>query len=117
MNIEELRDFCLSFKDVTEDFPFGPDTLVFKVHGRMFLLTSLDKPENFNVKCDPEEAVRLREEYSEVIPGYHMNKKHWNTVSLNGRLTNQQLEKMIENSYWLVVDSLPKKVRESLRQL
>ncbi|ADY53460.1 protein of unknown function DUF419 [Pseudopedobacter saltans DSM 12145] len=114
MNIEELRDYCLTFKAVTEELPFGPDTLVFKVHGKVFLLIGLNNPDSFNVKCDPEEAVRLREEYSEVVPGYHMNKKHWNTVSLNGRLNNQQLEKMIENSYWLVVGSLPKKVRESL---
>lgn len=108
MNIESLRDYCLSKKQVVETFPFGEDTLVFKVMDKIFLLTGLDQPDRFNVKCDPEKAVALREEYEEVQPGYHMNKTHWNTVFINGRLSNSQLKEMIDHSYNLIVKSLPK---------
>ncbi|MBE7178227.1 MAG: MmcQ/YjbR family DNA-binding protein [Mucilaginibacter polytrichastri] len=116
MNIETLREYCISFPGVTEDFPFGNETLVFKVGGKLFLLVGLDRVESFNVKCDPERAVQLREEYDEVKPGYHMNKKHWNTVSILGRLTDQQLEEMITHSYDLVKKSLPKTVQDEINR-
>lgn len=109
MNIESLRNYCLSLKGVTESFPFGDDTLVFKIADKIFLLASLTEPCSFNVKCDPEKAIQLRESFSEVIPGYHMNKKHWNTVYYNGSLSDQQLTEMIDHSYQLVLKSLPKK--------
>lgn len=104
MNIEELREFVLHKEAVTEGFPFGEDTLVFKVNGKVFLLAALDSsPLQFNVKCDPEKAIQLREEYPDsVLPGYHMNKKHWNTIIVDGRLTAKQLKEMIDDSYNLV---------------
>ena len=108
MNIETLRDYCLTKAHVEETFPFGEETLVFKVMDKIFLLTGLDQPDRFNVKCDPERALSLREEYEEVQPGYHMNKTHWNTVYINGRLSDQQLKEMIDHSYNLIVKSLPK---------
>lgn len=116
MNIEELRSYCLSKPGVTESFPFGPDTLVFKVGGKVFLLTGLDSyPVTFNVKCDPERAVDLREQHPDsILPGYHMNKKHWNTVQINGELLNTQLQELIDHSYDLIVGSLPLKTRQSL---
>ena len=115
MNIESLRTYCLKKKGVTEEFPFGPDTLVFKVKGKVFLLTSLDSETfRFNVKCDPDKAIELRERYDAIQPGYHMNKKHWNTVIVDGRLSQQLLREMIDDSYELVVQSLPKKTREEL---
>jgi predicted DNA-binding protein (MmcQ/YjbR family) len=103
MNIEELRNYCLTKPGVEEGFPFGEGTLVFKVNGKIFLLTSLDaQPPQFNVKCDPEKAIELREQYDCVLPGYHMNKKHWNTVIVDGTLSNQQLKEFIDESYGLV---------------
>ncbi|MGQ0828687.1 MAG: MmcQ/YjbR family DNA-binding protein [Bacteroidota bacterium] len=109
MNIEELRDYCLSKKGVEETLPFGPETLVFKVMGKAFLLTGLDaKPLEFNVKCDPEKAIELRDRYHCVNPGYHMNKKHWNTVTIDGSVSNKQLCEWITDSYNLVVSGLPK---------
>lgn len=103
MHIEELREFCLSLPGTDEGFPFGEDTLVFKVKGKLFLLTSLTaSPLQFNVKCDPEKAIELRDEHSCIIPGYHMNKKHWNTVIIDGSLPNKMLRQMIEDSYHLV---------------
>ncbi|MBS1607707.1 MAG: MmcQ/YjbR family DNA-binding protein [Bacteroidetes bacterium] len=117
MDIESLRNYCLKKKAVTEELPFGPDTLVFKVKGKVFLLTSLDTEVlQFNVKCDPDKAVELRERYDAVQPGYHMNKKHWNTVIVDGRLSQQLLKEMIDDSYNLVVESLPKKVKEELQK-
>lgn len=115
MNIESLRDYCMAKPGVAETLPFGPDTLVFKVLDKMFLLVGLDKPDSFNVKCDPERAAALREEYEEVQPGYHMNKTHWNTVYINGRLTEAQLREMIDHSYELIVASLPKVKQDLLR--
>lgn len=104
MNIEELRDYSLSLKDVTEGFPFGEDTLVFKVKGKVFLLSSLvSTPLSFNVKCDPDYSVELRERYNCVLPGYHMNKKHWNTILVDGTFTKKQLEEFIRGSYELVL--------------
>ncbi len=104
MNIEQLHEYALSLPDVTESFPFDETTLVMKAGGKMFLLVSLDAdPLQFNVKCDPERAIELREEYTCVLPGYHMNKKHWNTIIVDGTLTNKQLKEMVLDSYNLVV--------------
>jgi predicted DNA-binding protein (MmcQ/YjbR family) len=114
LNIEELRDYCLLKPGATEGFPFGEDTLVFKVGGKMFLLTGLSDGNRFNVKCDPELAVELRERYTEVQPGYHMNKTMWNTVFMDGSLTRKQLCEMIDHSYDLIVKSLPKKIQAEI---
>ncbi len=104
MDIESLRDYVLQKPNVTEGFPFGEDVLVFKVNNKLFLLVPLNtQPLQFNAKCNPDEALELREEFPDaVLPGYHMNKKHWNTVIINGMLTNKQLLEMIDNSYNLV---------------
>jgi predicted DNA-binding protein (MmcQ/YjbR family) len=104
MHIEELREYILQKPLVTEGFPFGEDTLVFKVKEKIFLLTGLNSsPLQFNVKCDPEKAIQLREEYPGcVLPGYHMNKKHWNTIIVDGTLSKKQLKEMIDHSYQLV---------------
>jgi len=117
LNIEELRDHCLEKPGATEGFPFGEDTLVFKVGGKIFLITGLQEGDRFNVKCDPELAVELRERYTEVQPGYHMNKKMWNTVFMNGSLTHKQLLEMVDHSYDLVVKSLPKKIQAEITGL
>jgi predicted DNA-binding protein (MmcQ/YjbR family) len=115
MNIEEFRNYCLSKKGVEETLPFGPDTLVFKVMGKMFALTGLDDDEfSVNLKCDPDRALELREEHPEIRPGYHMNKHHWNTVSFDGDLEEDFLRELIDHSYDLIVSSLPKKKREEL---
>ena len=103
MDLEQLREYTLSKPDVEETFPFGPDTLVYKINGKMFLLTGFDSiPLQFNVKCDPDLALELREQYASIIPGWHMNKKHWNTVIVDGSISNQELHKMIDHSYELV---------------
>jgi predicted DNA-binding protein (MmcQ/YjbR family) len=104
MNIETIREYILQKPAVTEGFPFGEDTLAFKVKDKIFFLTGLDSsPLRFNVKCDPDKAIQLREEYPETIqPGFHMNKKHWNTVIIDGRLSAKQLKEMIDDSYELV---------------
>ena len=115
MNIEEIRDYCLAKPGVTEDMPFGEDTLVFRVGEKLFLLTSLSQGDRFNVKCDPEHAIELREQHNEVQPGYHMNKKHWNTVYTNGTLSRRQICDMIDHSYDLVLKSLPKNIREQIK--
>lgn len=117
MNIEELREYCLRKTGVEETFPFGELTLVYKIGGKIFLITSLDETNTFNAKCDPERAVELRERYSEIIPGYHMNKKHWNTVSMDGSLSAKQLHEIIDHSYDLVLEGLPKKIREEIKAL
>ena len=109
--IEELREYCLSKKFVSESFPFDESTLVFKVHNKMFALFSLEKdPLRINLKCDPEKAIELREEYWQVIPGYHSNKKHRNTVIID-QLTLSQVCEWIEHSYNLVREKLPKKLK------
>jgi predicted DNA-binding protein (MmcQ/YjbR family) len=103
MNAEEIRAYALSKAGVEEGFPFGEETLVFKANGKIFLLVGLyDHPLQFNVKCDPERAIELREQYSCIIPGYHMNKKHWNTVIIDKTLNNKQLKELIDHSYNLV---------------
>lgn len=109
MNIEEIRAYCLSKVQTTEGLPFGDDTLVFKVKGKIFALMNLEGDLRVNLKCDPEIAIRLREEFDAVIPGYHMNKKLWNTIIVDGRITANQLKKWIDHSYQLVVENLPKK--------
>ena len=112
MNIEELREYCLSKKGSTESFPFDETVLVFKVGGKIFLLTSLfETPLKFNVKCDPELAIELREKFACVQPGYHMNKSHWNTVSIDGTADNKPLKEWIDHSYDLIFKSLSKKER------
>jgi predicted DNA-binding protein (MmcQ/YjbR family) len=104
MDIEQLRNYALSKPNTEESFPFGDDTLVFKVKGKIFLLFGVDnQPLQFNVKCNPDKAIELREAFPDaVLPGYHMNKKHWNTIVVNGKLSNQQLKEMVDNSYNLV---------------
>jgi predicted DNA-binding protein (MmcQ/YjbR family) len=116
MNIEEYRDFCLSLPGATEELPFGPDTLAFKVGGKIFALTSLQTFASINLKCDPEQAVELRERYDYVLPGFHQNKKHWNTVVIGTGATVAQLRQWITHSYQLVVASLPKALRAELAE-
>jgi predicted DNA-binding protein (MmcQ/YjbR family) len=108
MDIESIREYCLSKQEVTESFPFGGDTLVFKVLGKMFALMNLQGQLSVNLKCDPEKAIGLREEYSSVLPGYHMNKRYWNTVVLDGSVPDRLLKEWIDHSYNEVVKSLPK---------
>ena len=118
MNIEEFRIYCLSKKGVTEEFPFDEVTLTFKVMGKMFALTGLNREDfSVNLKCDPDRAVELREEYPEIQPGYHMNKKHWNTVAFEESLNDDFLEELINHSYDLVVAKLKKADREFLKNL
>ncbi|MDR5589248.1 MmcQ/YjbR family DNA-binding protein [Christiangramia sp. SM2212] len=119
MNIDTFRDYCLNKKGVTEGLPFGPDNLVLKVMGKMFSIVSLDEvPLRSNLKCDPERAIQLREEYEDnILPGYHMNKQHWNTLVLDGRLDAKLVFKLIDHSYELVVDGLTKKLKKELEDL
>ncbi|QED38241.1 MmcQ/YjbR family DNA-binding protein [Antarcticibacterium arcticum] len=119
MNIETFRDYCLEKKGVTEGLPFGPDDLVLKVMGKMFTIASLDEvPLRVNLKCDPEKAISLREEYPDnIFPGYHMNKKLWNTLILDGRLSNSFIFELIDHSYDLVVLGLTKKLQKELQDL
>lgn len=114
MNIEELREFCLSLKACTEDLPFDDNTLVFKVKGKMFALADIDGFNSVNLKCDPEYAIELREKYDSVIPGYHMNKVHWNTVFVNGSVSDKLIKEWIVDSYLLVISKLPLKERKNL---
>jgi len=116
MNIEELRDHCLQKAAVTEGFPFDQVTLVFKVGGKIFLITNLDQGDRFNVKCDPELAIELRERHPEVLPGYHMNKTMWNTVFMDGTLSYKQLFEMVDHSYDLILKSLPKKIQAEIAE-
>ena len=113
MNVEEFRVYCLSKPLVTEEFPFDETTLVFKVAGKMFALTGLDDPEfKVNLKCDPDRATVLREEYESIRPGWHMNKTHWNTVHVDGTFPDRLFVELIDHSYDLVVRGLPKKIRD-----
>jgi len=114
MNIEELREYCISKEGVTEDFPFDETTLVFKVAGKMFALTDLEGELSVNLKCDPSVAIDLRERYSCVRPGFHMNKKHWNTIDIDGSVSDNLIREWINHSYDLVVSGLPKRVRAAL---
>ena len=114
MNIEEFREYCLSFKGTEEKLPFDETTLVFYVKGKMFCLTDIEEFDLINVKCDPEEAVMLREQYEEVIPGYHMNKKHWNSIKTDGNVSDKLIKEWVSNSYNLVVAGLSKKLQKEL---
>lgn len=115
MDLAQFREYCLSKPLATEGTPFGPDVLVFKVGGKMFALAALDEmPTTVNLKCDPDWALDLRDRYEQVRPGYHMNKKHWNTVEIEGIIPKAELRKMIDHSYELVAASLPKARRVKL---
>lgn len=118
MNVETFRDYCLSKPAVTEDTPFGPEHLVFKISGKMFALLTLEEvPPTANLKCDPDLALELRDRFEQVQPGYHMNKKHWNTVEIAAGIPEMELRKMIDHSYDLVVRGLPKAERQRLAEL
>lgn len=114
MNIEELREYCIEKPFVTEEFPFDETTLVFKVNGKMFALTSLGGDLSVNLKCEPEKVIELREKYAAVIPGYHMNKTHWNTIYIDGTINVDTIKSWIDDSYYLVIKSFPKKVQNEL---
>jgi predicted DNA-binding protein (MmcQ/YjbR family) len=115
MDATGLRDWCLRQPGAFEDFPFGPETSVFKVAGKMFALSALDRaPLEVSVKCEPELAVALRDSYPAIRPGYHLNKRHWNTITLDASIADRLVRDMIEDSYDLVVSALPKRVREQL---
>jgi predicted DNA-binding protein (MmcQ/YjbR family) len=109
MNLEDFREYCLAKPGAIEETPFGPDVLVFKVGGKMFALAALDEvPTTANLKCDPDLALDLRDRYEQVRPGYHMNKKHWNTVEIESGIPDAELRMMIDHSYDLVIKGLPK---------
>jgi predicted DNA-binding protein (MmcQ/YjbR family) len=115
MDLESFREYCLKKHGATEGTPFGEDVLVFKVGGKMFALAALDEvPARVNLKCDPDLALELRDRYEQVRPGYHMNKKHWNTVEIASAIPETELRKMIDHSYDLVAKSLPKAMRGKL---
>lgn len=120
MNIQQLYEYCLSKKGVTEHFPFNEDTLVFKVGGKMFCLASLKKWEegnpSLNLKCNAEIAIQLREQFEDVLPGFHMSKKHWNTVLINKSLPDKKITHFINHSYELVFASLPKKMKQEIEK-
>ena len=119
MDIEAFRDYCLSRKGTTEEFPFDEEVLTFKVMGKVFALTGINaQPFRVNLKCDPEKAVELREQYESVEPGFHMNKKHWNTVYFeSGEIPENELLWQVDHSYDMVLQSMTKKLREELNQL
>ena len=118
MDIEEIHEYAMQKPGVTEDFPFDESTLVFRVMNKMFMLAGLDNvPISVNLKCDPERAIELREEYESVTPGYHMNKKHWNTVCLEGDVGTDVLKDLIDHSYALVASKLKKSEREELANM
>jgi predicted DNA-binding protein (MmcQ/YjbR family) len=115
MDLASFREYCLNKPHATEGTPFGPDVLVFKVGDKMFALAALDEvPTRANLKCDPDLALELRDRYEQVTPGYHMNKKHWNTVEIESGIPTTELRKMIDHSYKLVTKSLPKAERKKL---
>jgi predicted DNA-binding protein (MmcQ/YjbR family) len=118
MHLDTLREYCLAKPGVTEEMPFGPTALVFKVMGKLFLLANIDsRPLSFNVKCDPERAVQLRETYESVRPGYHMNKVHWNTILADGSVADAELKSWVDDSYRLVTGSLPRKIKAELAEI
>ena len=121
MNIQQYFEYCLSKKGVTEHFPFDEDTLVFKVGGKMFALSSMKQWENgtpsVNLKCDPEKAEELRANYDAINPGYHMSKLHWNTVGFNGDVSDKMMCQLIDDSYALVLKSLTKKAQAEINEL
>lgn len=111
MNIEEIREYCIKKNHVTESFPFDETTLVFKVHNKMYALIDIEDKQFINLKCEPERAIQLREEFTEITPGYHMNKRLWNSVSITGLLNDKLIMELIDDSYELIFASLPKKLR------
>jgi predicted DNA-binding protein (MmcQ/YjbR family) len=111
MTLDELQAYCAKKPGVTWDMPFGPDVMTFRVAGKMFALAPIDPFATVNLKCDPERAVELRERYEGILPGYHMNKKHWNTVDVSGSVPHTLLLELVDHSYALVVDGLPVKLR------
>lgn len=117
MNPESIREFIIALPAVEETFPFDQQTLVFKVKGKMFALTDVDEFISINLKCDPERAAELREQHDAILPGYHMNKKHWNTVLLDGYLADKMIKELIVHSYQLVVAGMPKKMQEEVREM
>lgn len=117
MNIEEFRDYCLKKKGTTEETPFDENTLVFKVMNKMFALTDIAQFESINLKCDPEQALQLREQYPGVTAGYHMNKKHWNTVKMDLTISDTLIAQWIDDSYELVIKGLTKAKKEELEAL
>jgi predicted DNA-binding protein (MmcQ/YjbR family) len=115
MDAAALRAWCLAQPGAVEEFPFGPEHSVFKVAGKMFALSALDRePLNVSMKCEPELAVQLRNTYPEIRPGYHLNKRHWNTIALDGELPDQMVRDLVEDSYDLVFGALPKRTRERI---
>jgi len=117
MDLPDVIAHCLSLPGAEETTPFGPEALVYKVSGKMFAVTvPEDYPARINLKCDPERAIELRDEHKSVKPGWHMNKRHWNTVVLDGSLPPQFVRELVEHSYQLVVDALPKKAKEGLKR-
>ena len=117
MNIEEFRDFCLSFQGATEGFPFDKNILVFKVMGKMFALVDIEMFESVNLKCDPERAVELREQFQGIQAGWHMNKKHWNTIKFGADVSEKLIRELVTHSYDLVVSKLPKYKQAELKAL
>ncbi|MEO9887530.1 MAG: MmcQ/YjbR family DNA-binding protein [Balneola sp.] len=117
MNIEDYRNFCLALPGVTEGFPFGPETMVFKVMNKMFALTNIETYDFVNLKCDPERAVTLREEYEGISAGWHMNKVHWNSVKTAADINDELFKELVRHSYELVASSLTKKLQEQLKLL
>jgi len=115
MNVEAYRDYCLSKPFVTESFPFDSETLVFKVGGKMFALAGVNMFVSVNLKCEPERAIDLRETYNGVKPGWHMSKKHWNTITIESDVPTPLLKELIDHSYELVYQSLPKKLKNELQ--
>lgn len=115
--LDEFREYCLSKPGVTESTPFGPDTLVFKVMNKMFAVTGIDEFEYVNLKCDPERAVELREQWTGIKPGWHMNKQHWNSVFIDGSVPDKMILELTDHSYDLIVAGLSKKVRADLDSL
>lgn len=115
MYIDEFRDYCIAKPGVTEKAPFGPDTLVMKLMDKVFALTSIAEFEFINLKCDPEKAAELREQYDGIRPGWHMNKKHWNSVLIDGSVPENLIRELIDHSYELIAASLPKKAKEELK--
>ena len=115
MNIESVREYCLSLPHATEDFPFDETTLAFRIGGRIFAMIDLERTEWFVLKCNPDMAIELREKYAEISPAWHMNKRHWNQINLFGYLSEELICSLIRHSYSLVLQKLPKAIRISLK--
>ncbi len=116
MDVELVRTYCLRLWASEESTPFGPNVLVYKLHGKIFALISIERPFSLSLKCEPEKAVYLREHNREIVAGYHLNKKHWNTIDLEGNLSDTMITEMIDHSYNLILAALPKKIRD-LKQI